>query len=49
MNRGTSPVHGPRLGRGYAAVVWFEEPDQFDRIDAVRSILNSLRRSGDDF
>lgn len=49
MNRGTSPVHGPRFGRGYAAVVWFEELDQFDGIDAVRSILNSLRRSGDDF
>ena len=31
------------------AVVWFEELDQFDGIDAVRSILNSLRRGGDDF
>lgn len=49
MNRGTSPVHRPKFGRGYAAVVWFEELDQFDGIDTVRSILNSLRRSGDDF
>ena len=49
MNRGTSPVHRPKFGRGYAAVVWFDELDQFDGIDTVRSILNSLRRSGDDF
>lgn len=49
MNRGTSPARRPKFGRGYAAVVWFEELDQFDGIDAVRSILNSLRRSGDDF
>lgn len=49
MNRGRISVHGPKFGRGYAAVVWFEELDQFDGIDAVRSILNSLRRGGDDF
>lgn len=42
-------LKGPKFGRGYAAVVWFEELDQFDGIDAVRSILNSLRRGGDDF
>lgn len=38
-----------KFARGYAAIVWFEELDQFDGIDAVRSILNSLRRGGDDF
>ena len=27
--------------------IWFEELDQFDGIEAVRSILNSLRRGGD--
>ena len=42
-------LKGTKFGRGYAAVVWFEELDQFDGIDAVRSILNSLRRGGDDF
>lgn len=36
-----------KFARGYA-VVWFEELDQFDGIDAVRSILNSLRRGGED-
>lgn len=38
-----------KFARRYAAVVWFEEFDQFDGIDAVRSILNSLRRDGNDF
>ena len=42
-------LKGVKFARGYAAVVWFEELDQFDGIDAVRSILNSLRRGGDDF
>lgn len=34
---------------GYAAVTWLEELDQFDGIEAVRSILNSLRRGDDEF
>ena len=42
-------LKGVKFTRGYAAVVWFEELDQFDGIDAVRSILNSLRRGGEDF
>lgn len=42
-------LKGVKLTRGYAAVIWFEELDQFDGIDAVRSILNLLRRGGDDF
>ena len=42
-------LKGVKFTRGYAAVIWFEELDQFDGIDAVRSILNSLRRGGDDF
>ena len=42
-------LKGVKFVRGYAAVVWFEELDQFDGIDAVCSILNSLRRGGDDF
>ena len=41
-------LKGVKFTRGYCAVVWLEELDQFDGIDAVRSILNSLRR-GDDF
>ena len=42
-------LKGVKFVRGYAVVVWFEELDQFDGIDAVRSILNSLRCGGDDF
>lgn len=42
-------LKGVKFTRGYAAVTWFEELDQFDGIDAVRSILNSLRRGGEDF
>lgn len=42
-------LKGVKFARGYAAVVRFEELDQFDGIDAVRPILNSLRRDGNDF
>lgn len=42
-------LKGVKFTRGYCAVAWFEELDQFDGIDAVRSILNSLRRGGEDF
>ena len=42
-------LKGVKFTRGYCAVTWFEELDQFDGIDAVRSILNSLRRGGEDF
>ena len=42
-------LKGMKFTRGYCAVTWFEELDQFDGIDAVRSILNSLRRGGEDF
>lgn len=42
-------LKGVKFARDYTAVVWFEELDQFDGTDAVRSILNSLRRGGDDF
>lgn len=40
---------GVKFPTGYAAVVWLEELDQFDGTEAVGSILNSLRRGGDDF
>lgn len=42
-------LKGVKFTRGYAAVIWLEELDQFDGIDAMRSILNLLRRGGDDF
>lgn len=42
-------LKGVKFTRGYAAIVWFEETDQFDGIEAIRSILNSLRRGGDAF
>ena len=42
-------LKGVKFTHGNAAVAWFEELDQFDGIEAVRSILNSLRRGGEDF
>ena len=42
-------LKGVKFTHGYCAAVWFEELDQFDGIEAVRSILNSLRRGGDKF
>ena len=42
-------LKGVKFPRGYCAVAWFEELDQFEGIEAVRSILNSLRRGGDRF
>lgn len=35
--------------KGYCAIVWFEELDQFSTLDEVRSAINSLRRGGDKF
>ena len=42
-------LKGVKFTRGYCAVVWFEELDQFEGIEVIRSILNSLRRGGEDF
>ena len=42
-------LKGVKFTHGYCAVTWFEELDQFEGIEAIRSILNSLRRGGDDF
>lgn len=42
-------LKGVKFTRGYCAVVWFEELDQFEGIEVIRSILNSLRRGGDSF
>ncbi|HJG36403.1 PBSX family phage terminase large subunit [Enorma phocaeensis] len=42
-------LKGIKFTKGFPAVIWFEELDQFDGIEAVRSILNSLRRGGDSF
>jgi len=42
-------LKGIKFRRGYCAVVWFEELDQFSGIEAVRSALNSLRRGGEMF
>ena len=42
-------LKGVKFTTGYCSVVWFEELDQFEGVEAVRSILNSLRRGGDRF
>ena len=42
-------LKGVKFTKGYAAVAWLEEVDQFEGLDTVRSILNSLRRGGDRF
>lgn len=42
-------LKGVKFPKGYCAVTWFEELDQFEGVEAIRSILNSLRRGGDDF
>lgn len=42
-------LKGVKFTRGYCAIVWFEELDQFEGIEVIRSILNSLRRGGEDF
>jgi phage terminase large subunit len=42
-------LKGVKFSKGYCSVVWFEELDQFEGVEAVRSILNSLRRGGDRF
>lgn len=38
-----------KFSEGYSAIIWFEELDQFEGIEVIRSILNSLRRGGEKF
>ena len=42
-------LKGIKFTKGFPAICWFEELDQFDGNEAVRSTLNSLRRGGDSF
>lgn len=42
-------LKGVKFTKGYSACIWLEELDQFEGLEAVRSILNSLRRGGDKF
>ena len=42
-------LKGFKFTKGYSACIWLEELDQFEGLEAVRSILNSLRRGGDKF
>lgn len=42
-------LKGVKFTKGYCSVVWFEELDQFEGVEVVRSILDSLRRGGDGF
>lgn len=38
-----------KFKNGYAAIIWFEELDQFDGMEEVRNIKQSLMRGGTDF
>lgn len=42
-------LKGVKFEKGYAAVIWFEELDQFASWETVRSAIQSLRRGGDKF
>jgi len=42
-------LKGTKFMRGYGAVIWFEELDQFDGWDQVSNLLRTLRRGGDRF
>lgn len=42
-------LKGVKFEKGYAAVIWFEELDQFAGWEVVQSAINSLRRGGDTF
>ena len=42
-------LKGVKFTRGYCAISWFEEVDQFEGMEAIRNILNSLRRGGETF
>lgn len=42
-------LKGIKFVKGYCAIVWFEEVDQFVGMEEIRSVLNSLRRGGDKF
>lgn len=38
-----------KFAKGYCAVTWFEELDQFANMEEIRSVLNSTRRGGEVF
>ena len=42
-------LKGVKFTRGFCAISWFEEVDQFEGMEAIRNILNSLRRGGETF
>lgn len=44
-----SKVKGIKFTVGYAAMMWFEELDQFDGWDQISSVLRTLRRGGSRF
>lgn len=42
-------MKGIKFSKGYGALIWFEELDQFANMEEVRNVLNSVRRGGDKF
>ena len=42
-------MKGLKFVKGYGALIWFEELDQFANMEEVRNVLNSVRRGGDVF
>lgn len=38
-----------KFRKGYAKVIWFEELTQFDNMESIRNVLQSLMRGGDNF
>lgn len=42
-------MKGVKFTKGYCAIIWFEELDQFSGWEAIRSALKSFRRGGSTF
>lgn len=42
-------MKGVKFTKGYCAIIWFEELDQFANWEAIRSALKSFRRGGNTF
>lgn len=48
-NKDVKKIKSTKFIRGYAKYIWYEELDEFDGIEDVRTINQSLLRGGDEF